>query len=43
MAMQLQHDIEKDEAEFEFMPRDDIYAVASLFKVSKREILSLSR
>ncbi|KAH6916798.1 hypothetical protein BKA70DRAFT_1485592 [Coprinopsis sp. MPI-PUGE-AT-0042] len=34
----LQHDIEKDESEFDFMPRDDIYAVASLLKLYLREL-----
>uniref|UniRef100_A0A0W0FAQ9 Rho-GAP domain-containing protein n=1 Tax=Moniliophthora roreri TaxID=221103 RepID=A0A0W0FAQ9_MONRR len=30
----MQHELEKDEEVFEFTPRDDIYAVASLLKVS---------
>jgi len=30
---QLQHDVERDEADFHFLPRDDVYAVASLLKV----------
>lgn len=29
----MQHEIEKDEANFELSPKDDIYAVASLLKV----------
>ncbi|EAU92860.2 hypothetical protein CC1G_03647 [Coprinopsis cinerea okayama7 len=34
----LQHDIEKDESEFQFTPKDDIYAVASLLKLYLREL-----
>ncbi|RXW23866.1 hypothetical protein EST38_g2011 [Candolleomyces aberdarensis] len=34
----LQHDVEKDEADFEFTPKDDIYAVASLLKLYLREL-----
>lgn len=30
---QMQHEIERDESKFEFKPKDDIYAVASLLKV----------
>jgi hypothetical protein len=32
-AGQMQHEIERDESKFEFKPKDDIYAVASLLKV----------
>ncbi|KAJ7169513.1 hypothetical protein C8R46DRAFT_1217206 [Mycena filopes] len=34
----LQHDIERDESKFEFKPKDDIYAVASLLKLYLREL-----
>lgn len=34
----LQHDIEKDESDFEFSPKDDVYAVASLLKLYLREL-----
>ncbi|KIK71391.1 hypothetical protein GYMLUDRAFT_254611 [Collybiopsis luxurians FD-317 M1] len=34
----LQHEYEKDEAKFEFRPKDDIYAVASLIKLYLREL-----
>lgn len=34
----LQHDIEKDESGFEFSPKDDVYAVASLLKLYLREL-----
>jgi hypothetical protein len=30
---QFQHDLEKDEEEFEFTDKDDVYAIASLLKV----------
>jgi hypothetical protein len=42
LAVQLQHDIEKDEAKFEFKPqKDDVYAVASLLKVRNTITLSI--
>ncbi|KAF7367212.1 Glucosamine 6-phosphate N-acetyltransferase [Mycena sanguinolenta] len=34
----LQHEIERDESKFEFKPKDDIYAVASLLKLYLREL-----
>ncbi|KAJ7596701.1 hypothetical protein C8J56DRAFT_918113 [Mycena floridula] len=34
----IQHEIERDEATFEFHPRDDIYVVASLLKLYLREL-----
>ncbi|KAK7058359.1 hypothetical protein VNI00_001993 [Paramarasmius palmivorus] len=34
----MQHELEKDEETFEFTPRDDIYAVASLLKLYLREL-----
>ncbi|KAJ7693690.1 hypothetical protein B0H17DRAFT_1199797 [Mycena rosella] len=34
----IQHEIERDESQFEFKPKDDIYAVASLLKLYLREL-----
>ncbi len=34
----MQHEIEKDEAKFEFKPKDDIFAVASLLKITQSPI-----
>ncbi|KAJ7225904.1 hypothetical protein GGX14DRAFT_422836 [Mycena pura] len=34
----LQHEIERDESKFEFKPKDDVYAVASLLKLYLREL-----
>ncbi|TFK30739.1 RhoGAP-domain-containing protein [Coprinopsis marcescibilis] len=34
----LQHEIEKNESEFQFTPKDDIFAVASLLKLYLREL-----
>ncbi|KAF5336909.1 hypothetical protein D9611_003445 [Ephemerocybe angulata] len=34
----LQHDLEKDEMDFEFTPKDDVYAIASLLKLYLREL-----
>ncbi|KAF5384703.1 hypothetical protein D9757_006266 [Collybiopsis confluens] len=34
----LQHEYERDEAKFEFKPKDDVYAVASLVKLYLREL-----
>ncbi|KAJ7356969.1 hypothetical protein DFH08DRAFT_469880 [Mycena albidolilacea] len=34
----LQHEIERDESKFEFKPKDDTYAVASLLKLYLREL-----
>ncbi|KAJ7293179.1 hypothetical protein C8J57DRAFT_18129 [Mycena rebaudengoi] len=38
VVQSLQHEIEKDEAKFEFKPKDDVYAVASLLKLYLREL-----
>jgi len=37
--VQLQHEIEKDEASFEFTLKDDMYAVSSLLKVRRIVVL----
>ncbi|KXN81114.1 Rho GTPase-activating protein 27 [Leucoagaricus sp. SymC.cos] len=34
----MQHEIERDEAAFEFSPKDDVYAVSSLLKLYLREL-----
>ncbi|KDR85296.1 hypothetical protein GALMADRAFT_83937 [Galerina marginata CBS 339.88] len=34
----LQHEIERDESAFQFSPKDDVYAVASLLKLYLREL-----
>ncbi|KAJ3714018.1 hypothetical protein DFJ43DRAFT_1104379 [Lentinula guzmanii] len=38
IVQMLQHEYEKDEATFQFRPKDDIYAVASLLKLYFREL-----
>ncbi|KAF7339971.1 Rho GTPase-activating protein 27 [Mycena venus] len=38
VVQSLQHEIERDESKFEFKPKDDIYAVASLLKLYLREL-----
>ncbi|KAF9569859.1 RhoGAP-domain-containing protein [Agrocybe pediades] len=38
IVQSLQHEIERDESAFQFSPKDDIYAVASLLKLYLREL-----
>ncbi|KAJ7101010.1 hypothetical protein C8R43DRAFT_245108 [Mycena crocata] len=38
VVQSMQHEIERDESKFEFKPKDDIYAVASLLKLYLREL-----
>ncbi|KAJ6519438.1 hypothetical protein C8R45DRAFT_1118001 [Mycena sanguinolenta] len=38
VVQSLQHEIERNESKFEFKPKDDIYAVASLLKLYLREL-----
>ncbi|KAJ7042609.1 hypothetical protein C8F04DRAFT_83781 [Mycena alexandri] len=38
VVQSLQHEIERDESKFEFKPKDDVYAVASLLKLYLREL-----
>ncbi|KAJ7139686.1 hypothetical protein C8R44DRAFT_309860 [Mycena epipterygia] len=38
VVQSMQHEIERDESKFQFRPKDDIYAVASLLKLYLREL-----
>ncbi|KAJ7770818.1 hypothetical protein DFH07DRAFT_255860 [Mycena maculata] len=38
VVQSMQHEIERDESKFEFKPKDDIFAVASLLKLYLREL-----